>query len=256
MVDNKDFIVKNYYSKSGEYKPQKWYMQYCNMCGTKRSYLPKDRDGNCLSCSCRGRTISQKQRESISKTLTGKPRGKINDLVSWKRKIGKANAIVASKRSKEQTLSMSNRGAATRLGLSLEEYLSKKIELSKQRKMFTAMRTHINQYLKSKIGSMRHVNYSGEELKKHLESRFKDNMSWENYGKGANTWQVDHIIPLKFKKENNEYFWNQDELCNPETNTFKMAWSLNNLRPEWSDLNNRRNANIDEEGLTLTKVLK
>ena len=235
MVDSKDFIVKSYYSKNGEHKPQKWYM---------------------LSCSCKGRIISQEQRGSISKTLTGKPRGKINDLASWKRKIGEANTVVASKRSKEQTLDMSNRSAATRLGISLEEYLSKKVEFSRQRKMLTAMRTHINQYLKNKIGSMRHVSYSGEELKKHLESRFKENMSWVNYGKGINTWQVDHIIPLKFKKENNEYFWNQDELYDPETNTFKLAWSLSNLRPEWSDLNNRRNANIDEEGLTLIKVLK
>jgi len=33
-----------------------------------------------------------------------------------------------------------------------------------------------------------------EELKKHLESQFQDNMSWNNYGKHG--WHIDHIIPL------------------------------------------------------------
>jgi hypothetical protein len=41
-----------------------------------------------------------------------------------------------------------------------------------------------------------------EDLKLHLESLFYPNpetgevMSWENYGKGVDRWQIDHIIPL------------------------------------------------------------
>lgn len=31
-----------------------------------------------------------------------------------------------------------------------------------------------------------------EQLKRHLESQFRDGMNWENYGK---VWQVDHIVP-------------------------------------------------------------
>jgi hypothetical protein len=34
---------------------------------------------------------------------------------------------------------------------------------------------------------------SFEELKKHLESQFTINMTWENYG---SYWSVDHIVPL------------------------------------------------------------
>ena len=41
--------------------------------------------------------------------------------------------------------------------------------------------------------SMQLLGCSTEHLKKHLESQFKDDMSWENYGiKG---WHIDHIKP-------------------------------------------------------------
>lgn len=32
-----------------------------------------------------------------------------------------------------------------------------------------------------------------DELKSHLESLFKQSMTWDNYGK---IWQIDHIKPL------------------------------------------------------------
>ena len=33
-----------------------------------------------------------------------------------------------------------------------------------------------------------------DELKQHLESKFKKGMSWNNYGK----WHVDHVVPVDF----------------------------------------------------------
>jgi hypothetical protein len=41
-------------------------------------------------------------------------------------------------------------------------------------------------YIKKKLVSVKE-----NELKKHLESLFDDEMTWENYGK---YWEVDHII--------------------------------------------------------------
>lgn len=55
-------------------------------------------------------------------------------------------------------------------------------------------------------------------LRQHLESLFKDGMSWENYG--INGWHVDHIIPLcSFDLEDP----NQQLVC--------THWS--NLQPLW-----------------------
>ena len=62
------------------------------------------------------------------------------------------------------------------------------------------------------------VGYSAEQLKEHLEKRFKDDMSWENYGE----WHIDHIKPIS-----SFVFESVDD------KEFKECWSLNNLQPMW-----------------------
>lgn len=48
-----------------------------------------------------------------------------------------------------------------------------------------------------KAGSgVRDLGCSIEELKSHLESKFRDGMTWENRGHGKGKWNIDHIIPL------------------------------------------------------------
>jgi hypothetical protein len=51
---------------------------------------------------------------------------------------------------------------------------------------------------------------SFEELKTHLESKFEDWMTWENYGKYNGEldhgWDLDHIIPLSNAKTENEIY--------------------------------------------------
>lgn len=54
------------------------------------------------------------------------------------------------------------------------------------------------------------VNFTIDELKVHLESQFKDGMTWENYG---SYWHIDHIKPLV--------------ACT----SFQEAWALLNLQP-------------------------
>ena len=39
-----------------------------------------------------------------------------------------------------------------------------------------------------------------ETVKKHIESLFKNGMTWENHGK----WHIDHIIPLASAKTEEE----------------------------------------------------
>ena len=47
------------------------------------------------------------------------------------------------------------------------------------------------------------LGYSAE-LKKNIESKFKDGMSWKNWGE----WHIDHIIPVsKFDKESLQPLW-------------------------------------------------
>jgi len=48
--------------------------------------------------------------------------------------------------------------------------------------------------LTKSASTMEMLGCSTEELKRHLELRWRDGMTWENYG-GKYGWQIDHIIP-------------------------------------------------------------
>lgn len=63
------------------------------------------------------------------------------------------------------------------------------------------------------------VGYTKEELKNHLELKFKDKMDWRNYGK----WHIDHIRPIS----SFDYKNNNDE-------DFLKCWALDNLQPLWA----------------------
>ena len=65
------------------------------------------------------------------------------------------------------------------------------------------------------------LGYSAEECKIHIESLFKDGMTWDNQGKNGG-WEIDHRIPQS-------YFTSIDQL--------KECFALENLKPEWADWN-------------------
>jgi len=64
-------------------------------------------------------------------------------------------------------------------------------------------------------------------LKEHLESQFKDGMSWDNYGFYG--WHIDHIIPLSSAK-------NEEEL-------YKLCY-YTNLQPLWAKDNLSKGSKI------------
>jgi len=69
----------------------------------------------------------------------------------------------------------------------------------------------------------KHLPYSFEELRQHLESLWEPWMNWENYGKlskNKKTWNIDHIIPQSLLV--------YDDYKHPN---FLKCWCLENLRP-------------------------
>lgn len=70
------------------------------------------------------------------------------------------------------------------------------------------------------------LGYTITELKEHIESLFKANMSWDNYGE----WHIDHVIPQSKFNYNS-----MDDL------EFKDCWGLHNLQPLWSTENISKN---------------
>lgn len=73
------------------------------------------------------------------------------------------------------------------------------------------------------------IGYKLKDLMRHLESQFKDGMSWGNYGE----WHVDHVIPRSFF-----HFTNNTDL------DFKRCWELSNLQPLWKKDNMVKNTKI------------
>lgn len=67
------------------------------------------------------------------------------------------------------------------------------------------------------------VGYSVEKLISHLESKFKDGMTWENYG---THWHIDHIKPKSWF-----LFESLDDAA------FRQCWSLENLQPLEASVN-------------------
>lgn len=68
---------------------------------------------------------------------------------------------------------------------------------------------------------------SPNELRIIIESKFIDNMSWDNYG--FNTWHIDHIIPLFSAKT-------EDDL--------KRLSHHSNLQPLWKSINIKKGFKI------------
>lgn len=106
---------------------------------------------------------------------------------------------------------------------------AKKIIKRAREKRLSTPKGKLNQYFSSAISnSLKQgskagrcweslVNYTIDQLKKHLEKLFKPGMTWENYGK---VWEIDHKTPI--------VVFNFDK---PEHIDFRLCWSLRNLQP-------------------------
>jgi len=101
-------------------------------------------------------------------------------------------------------------------------------------KLISNFRTAIYQVLKeSNVEKNKHyfdiLQYTPEQLITHLENKFTDKMTWDNYGE----WHVDHKLPITH--------FNISEMGDSE---FMKCWSLENLQPMWGEENIRKSNKI------------
>jgi len=80
------------------------------------------------------------------------------------------------------------------------------------------------------------VGCSLDELRIHLESRFKKGMTWKNRGKFG--WHIDHIIPCSA-------FDHSDQ------NQVRQCWHFTNLRPMWWQDNLAKGKRLTEPQMSL-----
>lgn len=72
------------------------------------------------------------------------------------------------------------------------------------------------------------LGYDSYSFKLHIESQFFDGMTWDNYGRNNDNWQIDHIKPVGTFSLDAE---------------FSIINALNNLRPLWKLDNLKRPKN-------------
>ena len=111
-----------------------------------------------------------------------------------------------------------------------KKYTKKKLQLDPIFRLKKTLRARVYNFLKSKdiIKNNKTFDIVGctpEFLKEHLETQFKNGMSWEN----RSEWHIDHIIPLSSAKTEEEVY----QLCH-----------YTNLQPLWAEDNLRKSNKI------------
>jgi hypothetical protein len=122
--------------------------------------------------------------------------------------------------------------------------LNKKIIQSIRARIISALK------LKGNIKSERTIQLIGcsiNELRKYLESQFKEGMNWDNHGKGINgngmkEWQVDHIKPCA-----------SFDLSKPEEQ--RKCFHYSNLQPLWAEENRKKNSIFENIRYTCNNLI-
>lgn len=100
----------------------------------------------------------------------------------------------------------------------------------------STMSKRMNESLRKGMKAGRHwetlVNFTIDELKRHLEKLFKPGMSWENYG---TVWHIDHKTPIAL--------FNFER---PDDIDFRLCWSLKNLQPLEAKENMSKGARVEK----------
>lgn len=90
---------------------------------------------------------------------------------------------------------------------------------------------------RKKENSTKYIGCSFADFIKYIESTWKPNMNWNNYGRGPSSWQLDHIIPCRAFDLSKE---EEQKKCFHWSN-YQALWTLENMSkgaklPDGTDL--------------------
>lgn len=213
----KDFSIRN----KGKYVPK-----ICKACECENS---KKRNARVYADPKEKKRILARQREYNARPETKSRRKKVNrekyendperrkeQVKAWRLanpELNRKNKAAWFQRNKEKIRAKWNERYRTDPSFRLRQILRSAI--------WEALR--FNGGDKAGRSILKHLPYSMDELRVHLESQWESWMSWDNYGlidSNRVTWQIDHVIP--------QHFFN---FISMEEEEFFACWDLSNLRP-------------------------
>ena len=212
---NTEKDISNFYPRKGKCKECLWITQYQyrNDPRYKEKILEKNRL-RWLKNKDRVNKIRNQRNKEKTKSLEHIQLMQIKklerDLKRKQKLLDTANERLAKKRESRRRSRIKSRSTAEgkihhNLSSCLLKYLKNKNVSKNGRKWETIL------------------GYTTEQLKQHLESKFKPGMTWENYG---SYWHIDHIKPKSWF-----------EVSSIEDPKLLECWSLNNLQPLEASIN-------------------
>jgi hypothetical protein len=109
-------------------------------------------------------------------------------------------------------------------------YYNEKLKEDISYRILNSLRARVWTVLKKQKKSNSTIKLTGctiEFLRSHIESKFEDGMSWDNYG----VWHIDHIIACA-----------NFDLSDPEQQ--KICFHYTNLQPMWGEQNIKKGARL------------
>ncbi|MGD9157019.1 MAG: hypothetical protein PVG39_01305 [Desulfobacteraceae bacterium] len=108
------------------------------------------------------------------------------------------------------------------------KYWSKSIAMPERQRMLSKMSLKNMTYwlrkgVQTTIDWQFRYGYTPEQFRNHIESQWRDGMSWDNYG---DVWQIDHIKAIQFFN-----------FTSYKDSDFKECFALENLQPLFSEEN-------------------
>ena len=102
------------------------------------------------------------------------------------------------------------------------------------RRIKSSIHTKLKKYkIDKKDRSINYIGCTIEELKRHLEKKFKPGMTWTN--NTTHGWHIDHIIPVKYFAKNFDF---------TDIEVQKKCWHYTNLQPLWAYENRSKSGKI------------
>jgi hypothetical protein len=197
------------------------YSSHCKMCISEKSKVYREKNNDLIKN--RKKKYYEENKEKLNK-LTQEWYKKNSKTALEKKKeyylINKEHIL-----DKRKTWVKNNRKK-------INDYIKNKKKENPLFRVEMNIRGRMKQYFKQKNITQKNQTFHIVDidiigLKKHIETQFKENMTWDNYG--IYGWHIDHIVPLCS--------------ANNETELLKL-FHYTNLQPLWCDENLRKNGKI------------